>query len=263
MSLLSELIAELRVLLEQNHEAQNNAQVAHDQIEAALGLVRASMEDSNSDLVIEGAGQWQQTIEKLEEARTLLSAGNTAMERYIDGPLLGGAGEGGTPPGKPPTPVLSPGDRSGGRSVGVTHPALPPDPSRRPTGSPAVLDGEKTRSLELENETAIVLSRNGYEVEQLSPTNPTGKNPDYLIQGQFWDCYAPSGSSARTVHNSVHKKVSEGQASRIVLNLDDSGADVADIRARLERRPIRGLAEIKIVQGGEVRQFYPWDSEVT
>ncbi|WP_112136070.1 CdiA C-terminal domain-containing protein [Glycomyces dulcitolivorans] len=144
----------------------------------------------------------------------------------------------------------------------VTRPKHAPDADRRPTGTPAVVDGSKTRGLQRENESAIALARAGYDVEQSPPTNTAGKNPDYRIQGELWDCYAPSGSSAKNIRKSLRNKVHDRQASRIVLNLDDCSASPAEIRTVLERDPIRGLEEIKIVRGGDVEQFYPWDSEV-
>jgi hypothetical protein len=99
LSLVSELIAELRALLEQIHEAQNGIQTARDQVETALGVIREATQDSSNDLVTEGTVQWRLAVEKLDEARAVLAGGDAAMEQYIFGPLLGSGG-GGTPPGK-------------------------------------------------------------------------------------------------------------------------------------------------------------------
>jgi hypothetical protein len=52
------------------------------------------------------------------------------------------------------------------------------------------------------------------------------------------------------------------QADRKILNLDTCVANPAEIRARLERSPIRRLRGITIVKDGKVTQFYPWDAEV-
>jgi hypothetical protein len=142
----------------------------------------------------------------------------------------------------------------------VTKPLHAPDASRRPTGAPTDLDGSKTRSLERENESALILARAGYDVEQ-NPASATAKKPDYRIQGELWDCYAPDGSNAKNIRKAMRNKVSKQQASRIILNLDDCDAGPAEIKAVLQRDPIRGLEEIKIVHKGEVTQFYPWDSE--
>jgi hypothetical protein len=132
LSLVSELIAELRALLEQIHEAQNGIQTARDQVETALGVIREATQDSSNDLVTEGTVQWRLAVEKLDEARAVLAGGDAAMEQYIFGPLLGGSGGGGTPPGRPPAPAPSPGPDPEDRSKrqrdpgGGTPPAVPP-----------------------------------------------------------------------------------------------------------------------------------------
>lgn len=271
VSLLSELIAELFVLIEANRESDGALQGAHDQVESAIGQLQATTVDSSNLLVAEGLARLRSGLEKIEEARALLEGGNSAMEQYVTGPLLGGSGGGGgIPPGKPPTPAPPPeperrpsSEPSGAGPPAVTRPRLAPDPTRRPTGRPAKIEGKQTkrRSLEKENESAQVLARAGYDIEQNPPPNPAGKEPDYRIQGEYWDCYAPTGNSTRTIHTEVRDKVKEGQADRIILNLDECGASRADIRARLERSPIRGLREIKVIERGQITQFYPWDSE--
>jgi hypothetical protein len=149
---------------------------------------------------------------------------------------------------------------SGARPPAVTKPVHAPDASRRPSGSPTELDGSKTRGLERENESALALARAGYDVEQ-NPASTTIKKPDYRIQGEVWDCYAPDSGNARNIRKAMRNKVSKQQASRIILNLDDCDAGPAEIKAVLQRDPIRGLEEIKIVHKGEVTQFYPWNSE--
>ncbi|MEU6246547.1 hypothetical protein [Glycomyces sp. NPDC047010] len=268
MSLLSELIAQLNALSEQNREAQAELSSAHDQIEGALGQVRDATIDSSNPLVAEGIGQWQAGLDKLDEARALMAAGDQSMSAYIAGPLLGGGSRsgGGNPPGAPPTAAPPPAPEPSHGDV--TRPRFAPDPDRRPSGPPTELQGTASNKEDLrrENEAAKVLAEAGYDIEQNPATTSSGKNPDYLIQGEIWDCYSPRGSSTRTIHTAIREKVGRGgedqQADRIVLNLDASGASPAEIRARLERSPIRRLREIKIVKGGKVTQFYPWDSEV-
>jgi hypothetical protein len=275
VSLLSELIAQLHALIDQNRDTDRSIQGACDQVEAAIGQLQVTTTGSSSALVAEGLGQLRAGLEKLEETRTLLAAGNAAMEQYIAGPLLGGGagGGGGAPPGQPPTPAPPPpgpgpelrrsSNPSETQPIAVMRPQLAPDPARRPSGPPTKIEGKETkrRSLEKENESAVTLARAGYDIEQNPPPKPNGKEPDYLVQGEYFDCYSPTGDSARTIYGQLHKKVSEGQADRIVLNLDLSGASRQDIRARMERYPIQGLKEIKIVEQGVIEQFYPWESE--
>jgi hypothetical protein len=150
----------------------------------------------------------------------------------------------------------------------IHNPDLAPDPARRSGGPLTKLEGsaEKRQALHRENESAKALAAAGYDIEQNPPTTPNGKNPDYLIQGELWDCYSPTGTSSRTIHKAIYDKVGKNeedrQAKRIVLNLDGSTVNPAEIRSRLARSPIRGLREIKIVKDGAVTQFYPWDTEV-
>lgn len=37
--------------------------------------------------------------------------------------------------------------------------------------------------------------------------------------------------------------------------------ELTSVRTRLERYPIRGLQEIKIIEHGEITQFYPPETE--
>ena len=66
-----------------------------------------------------------------------------------------------------------------------------------------------------------MLAKSGYDIEQ-GPTVPGPKKPDYRIEGEIFDNYAPATSDPRSIWTEVGKKVKKKQASRIVLNLDDS-----------------------------------------
>jgi hypothetical protein len=214
---------------------------------SALGLAeKTSQAQASSDGAEQIAAQVHVIADALDGLRSQIEA--------LKGLLTGtGTGAGFTRGSVAPS-------ASGSRKPAITKPVHAPDASRRPTGSPTELDGNKTRGLERENESALVLTRAGYDVEQ-NPVSATAKKPDYRIQGELWDCYAPDGSNVKNIRKAMRNKVSKQQASRIILNLDDCDASPAEIKAVLQRDPIRGLAEIKIVHKGEVTQFYPWDSE--
>lgn len=224
-----------------------------DSLTGAFGAVGLDGKASETQAASDRAEELTGHANGLADALDSLRAQIEALKGLLTAANGGNSNSPTATPAQAPLPSSSP---------GITRPVHPPDPGRRPTGPATVLDGEKTQGLKRENESALALARVGYEVQQNPVTNAVGKNPDYRIQGQDWDCYSPSGSSTRTIHTTLRKKVGGGQASRIVLNLDDCGASPSEIRARLERSPIRGLQEIKIVQGGKVQQFYPWDSEV-
>lgn len=143
-----------------------------------------------------------------------------------------------------------------------TAPSLPPDPGRTPRGArttPARPGKLQDRGRLRENESADVLARHGYAVLQNPPPRPNGKNPDYLIEGEYFDCYAPATPNVDEIRSKINRKVVSGQADRIVLNLDDTTVGVAELRQLLERRPITNLREIKVIKNGVVTDFYPFD----
>jgi hypothetical protein len=108
-----------------------------------------------------------------------------------------------------------------------------------------------------ENESADVLARAGYRVEQ-NPVVEGAKEPDYRIEGRIFDNYAPSTDRARNIWESIRKdKVARGQADRIILNLDDSSIELATLRLQFNDWPMRGLKEIIIVRDGQVIPFWP------
>nr|WP_255671767.1 hypothetical protein [Glycomyces amatae] len=108
------------------------------------------------------------------------------------------------------------------------------------------------------------MSRSGYRVRQNPPPKPNGKRPDYLIEGDYWDCYTvlPGTANVERVRKSIKSKVNpkdgRPQARRIVLNLDAEGAGGRtpigpDAVGRLMRRkPVSGLEELKIIRDGRV-----------
>jgi hypothetical protein len=286
VSLLSELIAQLNALIEQSRETQGQLEGAQGEVEGVIGQLQVATVDSSNSLVAEGLSQLLVGQRKLEEARALLESGNIALEQYVTGPLLGSGsgsgsgsgGGGGTPPGKPPAPAPPPepeepdpresSDPSGVQPVvEVTRPRFAPDADRSPRGKPAnVADtGGNQTDIDRENDAATTLAKAGYDIEQNPLARPNGRRPDYMIDGEWWDCYAPRGTSTRTIHTAIRDKVGKSdadrQADRIILNLDGCSVSPDEIRARLKRSPIRGLQEIKIVKGGKVTQFYPWDVE--
>lgn len=109
-------------------------------------------------------------------------------------------------------------------------------------------DDEATqRSIRRENESAEVLAANGYNVVQ-NPTVPGPKRPDYLINGQVYDHYAPSTDNVRRIWERVKEKVDEGQASNVVIGLHDSAASEEALRRQFADWPIHGLERVLIVR---------------
>ncbi|WP_213005711.1 hypothetical protein [Paractinoplanes toevensis] len=144
---------------------------------------------------------------------------------------------------------------------GPTTPSGKPDPNRKPSGKRTDAHPTKKtdRGLRRENESADILSEHGYDVEQNPPPNANGKEPDYRIEGEYFDNYSPSSKNLDNIRDEVSGKVKDGQAERIVLNLDDCPRSMEEIRGVLERKPISGLKEILVVKDGRVVRFYPFD----
>jgi hypothetical protein len=142
-----------------------------------------------------------------------------------------------------------------------TEPSNAPDPNATPSGNPTRIgpkqDAQTKLALQRENESADILAKNGYNVEQ-QPKVPGVKNPDYRIEGQIFDNIAPNTSNARNIADRIEEKVTNDQADRIVLNLSDSSVDLAKMSAQLHDWPIEGLKEVKVIDGqGNVIDFYP------
>jgi len=103
----------------------------------------------------------------------------------------------------------------------------------------------------------MTLARQGYDIEQ-NPTVPGAKHPDYRIEGQVFDNYAPSSDNARNIADTIERKVVNGQTDRVVLNLTDTPVDLEIVRAQLRDWPIEGLNEVIVIdRQGNVLPLYP------
>ncbi len=125
-------------------------------------------------------------------------------------------------------------------------------------GGSATPNPSKLRGIELENESAVILAKKGYKVEQ----NPTiaiqQRNPDYLIQGKIFDCYAPG---PMTIPAEIVKKMNQkvaDQAKRIVLNLTDNNVSRHELREAIAKFGRDDLTEVILIDStGAVVKFFP------
>ena len=180
-------------------------------------------------------------------AGTALTGTGILLSEAADGP--GGSSGSGSSSGRGPS-----GD-------GPTTPSGQPDPAAAPEGTPtrisSQMDAETQRSLIRENESAQTLARDGYKVEQNPAPRPNGKAPDYRIEGEYFDNYAPGTDNVRNVWDVVKGKVESGQAERVVLNLDDTELSETALREQFSNWPIEGLKEVFTIRGGIVTRFFP------
>ncbi|QSB06034.1 hypothetical protein [Natronoglycomyces albus] len=206
------------------------------------------------------ASQAESMRSRIEAAVSQLAAARSQLEeaQSIAMALSSGllATKGVTPPtstGRSATPNSSPGL--------WTQPSLAPSPDRSPRGEPSELSGAsaKNRAITRENETAKTLAMAGYDIQQNPPPNEHGKEPDYVIEGEYWDCYAPtSHTEVKGIHGTLEKKArKKRQAERIVINCDDNDVSPVQLQERLQRLPIKRLKEVKIVKNGTIIDVYP------
>lgn len=158
---------------------------------------------------------------------------------------------------------FTPAARVASSGPSISKPSHGPDPNRVPSGVPEALEGDarKLRGLQRQNEAASLLAKSGYEIQQSPPPRANGRRPDFVIEGDYFDCYAPTSDSPKNVRTGIRDKIKKQQADRIILDLNDSNLPPEALRDRLQRDPIHGLREIKIVKGDTVTDFYPWDEE--
>ncbi|WP_433360213.1 hypothetical protein ACQPZX_26325 [Actinoplanes sp. CA-142083] len=143
---------------------------------------------------------------------------------------------------------------------GGTVPSGTPNPGNKPRGrrTDAHPTRKKDQPLRRENESADTLSQHGYDVEQNPPPKPNGKEPDYKIEGEYFDNYAPQTGNLDNIRGKMSEKVSEGQADRLVLNMDDTPATMDQVADMLRRKPIADLKEVLVVKDGKVIPFFPF-----
>ena len=143
-------------------------------------------------------------------------------------------------------------------SLGHTEPSgtIGGQPGGKRTRIPDKADKATKDSLEAENRSADILAEKGYRVEQ-NPQVPDNKNPDYLIEGERFDCKAPITKKPRNAASEIEKAVKTGQADRIVLNLEKSPMTLEEMKTQLDDFPIEGLKEVVVIKDGKVIPFWP------
>lgn len=152
--------------------------------------------------------------------------------------------------------------RWGDFARGYTQPSRSPDPNARPSGHPTKIPSNQRedikRALELENVTAEVLAKGGYDIEHNPPPKPNGKEPDYLIEGEYFDNIAPSSDNPRGIASKIEAKIVAEQADRFTINITDSNVDLAALQNQLRDYPVDGLKEVLLInKNGAIGRFYP------
>ncbi|MEK4854854.1 hypothetical protein NST04_33810, partial [Paenibacillus sp. FSL H7-0756] len=169
-----------------------------------------------------------------------------------------------------PGPVEVPGQvwRSEGRgnipNTKLTEPSLPK--GGKPKGNYTKGD---SHGIKKESETADLMADQGYDIKMLDEVNggngfgiKESSNPDFLIEGKVFDCYAPTiETNLDNILRNTTKKT-KTQAERIVLNLDQFPSEkVAEIIQGILRKAnpdgdLKNLKELFIVKDGEITRVF-------
>jgi hypothetical protein len=134
-----------------------------------------------------------------------------------------------------------------------TTPSKNKNPSAKPSGIltkiPKFSDDATRISLELENEAAEILAKNGFDIEQNPNISGTLKNPDYKIEDKIFDCFSPNkpNKSVRNIWSEVEKKIKEEQTKRIILNLKIWEGDIVKLEKQFLDWKIEGLEEVMYI----------------
>ena len=158
------------------------------------------------------------------------------------------------------------------QAAGHTLPSMPPDSARIAGGKSTPInpkqDAQTTRSYQRENESAQILAKAGFKVEQNPSITAQDRidnawlsdraNPDYKIEGKIFDCLSPSSNRAFNFRDKIVEKVNGGQTRRIVLNIEDSAVSQEELKQVLLDNPIKDLEEVLVIKGGHITYFYPF-----
>jgi filamentous hemagglutinin len=91
-----------------------------------------------------------------------------------------------------------------------------------------------------------VLYAAGHSDEQ-KPIIEGRKNPDFLIDGEVFDNYAPITTSVRNIRTNILDKLLQNQSKSFVLNLRDTSVSKKEIEQILIEYPIEGLNRLWVV----------------
>ncbi|BDH46947.1 hypothetical protein TUM12370_29910 [Salmonella enterica subsp. enterica serovar Choleraesuis] len=61
------------------------------------------------------------------------------------------------------------------------------------------------------------------------PSIAGSKNPDYRINGEIFDNYAPRSNSVRNIYSEVKTKIDKGQTSNVVINMSDTKVSIPEL----------------------------------
>ncbi|MEK5237518.1 hypothetical protein NST99_17670 [Paenibacillus sp. FSL L8-0470] len=152
----------------------------------------------------------------------------------------------------------------------ITKPSLPK--GGKPEGNYAPIKGKDVRGLKRQNEAASVLAENGYRTTMLDEVPngngfdgngygiDPGKSPDFIIERQVYDCYAPDiDTKLNNILRTLREKTTK-QARRIVLNLNDypvkKRTELIEFIKSQTKKDLKHLDELLIIEDRQVTRAY-------
>ncbi len=85
------------------------------------------------------------------------------------------------------------------------------------------------------------------------------KSPDFIIEGQVFDCYAPESTNLSTISKMLRDKTTN-QARRIVLNLNDypfeKRTELIEFILGQTHKDLKHLNELLVIEGRQVTRAY-------
>jgi hypothetical protein len=139
------------------------------------------------------------------------------------------------------------------------------------------VDADVKFGIEKQNESLARAARQGYDVtyqptatlgadgrpllnaqQQAALGLKAGKDPDALINGRVFDVYAPLTADVKGVYSGMADKVSQGQAHRLIVNLEGTTVTPQQLRDYLMANPIANLKEVKVDYQGRLINLFPF-----
>ncbi len=149
-------------------------------------------------------------------------------------------------------------------NIKLTEPSLPK--GSKPKGNYGAGD---SHGIKKQNETADFLADKGYDIKMLDEIDggngygiKEGSNPDFLIEGKVFDCYAPKpDGKVQSIIKEIAGKT-KNQSGRIILNLDNFPDEkIAEITGTILRKAnpngdLKRLEELISVKDGTITKVF-------
>ncbi|WP_182914856.1 hypothetical protein [Paenibacillus thiaminolyticus] len=220
-----------------------------EELEAAIGKLLGKMPKDLADRMPFKVAYMQKAGTN-QRVPSIVKNSDHPMYSKVDGGNGGGSGRRAEGTGKGGTKLTEPSLPNGGK----------------PKGNYGVGD---SHGIKKQNETADLLADQGYDIKMLDEIDGgngygkiEGSNPDFLVEGNVFDCYAPKpDGKVQSIIKEIAGKTKK-QSGRIVLNLDNFPVEkVAEITETILRKAnpngdLKRLEELILVKDGRITRVF-------